>query len=292
MAALESLYQRELTDDIPLDVAAQTQFDAYEQQKRGLERQEDELRAEMRAVQAKITEFQEDMNAEELGQKLRGNSSGLQGIGPRYQFARKQRDLYQQRREELQSQIKTLGALRDQLTANQRNLGAEALARRNQDRTSSQDKRGELLNRIENARKQLSTLEATRSAQIEEFRRVAFDSAEFQKLKDDPLSRMTAYAELKADPRHGQTISLFSLLTVMFVIFLEVVPVLAKIFFSPLAAYGQLVRTNVELKIQDASHRARMDDKEKRGAEADKDLDVIIKEKAAGMSPPLEERSA
>jgi len=283
LTALEALYQRELTDDAPLDVAAQSQFDGYEQQKRSLDRREGDLRAELRATQDKIITYQEDMNAEELGHRLRTDSSGLQGLGPKYQFARRQKEIYEQRATELQLQISALNGAREELTTRQRRLTAEALARRNEERVSSQDKRGELRRRIEQSRQELNVLEANRTSKIEEFRRTAMANSDFQKLKDDPMSRMTAYAELKADQKQGRTIVFFSLLTVMFVIFLEVVPVLAKMFFSPLSAYGQIIRSEVELTAQDAEHRSRMDDIEKRGRKAEKDLELVIREKAAGI---------
>ena len=44
---------------------------------------------------------------------------------------------------------------------------------------------------------------------------------------------MTAYQELKNDPKDGATITLFSWMTKFLVIFLEIVPVVAKMFFSP-----------------------------------------------------------
>jgi hypothetical protein len=68
---------------------------------------------------------------------------------------------------------------------------------------------------------------------------------EFQKLKNDPLARMQAYAELKEDPDNGTAIVLFSWLVRLFVSFLEVVPVAAKMLFCPPSVYGTIVKAEV-----------------------------------------------
>ena len=56
---------------------------------------------------------------------------------------------------------------------------------------------------------------------------------------------MTAYQQLKNDPTDGATITLFSWMTKLLVIFLEIVPVVAKIFFSPPSVYAARVQANV-----------------------------------------------
>ena len=92
---------------------------------------------------------------------------------------------------------------------------------------------------------QLAALEAARLAKVAEFRSQALAASDFQKLKDDPLSRMTAYQELKSDPKDGATITLFSWMTKFLVIFLEIVPVVAKLFFSPPSVYAARIQATV-----------------------------------------------
>ena len=281
LASLEALYQRELTDNVPLDVASQVQFDSYEQQKKNLDKLEQTLRTQAQELRNKINEYQEEMNGEELGQRIRPNSSGQVGAGPKYQFAKKQKELYERRLAEVERQTQGIPGKQDELTKAQKGLSLEALARRNDDRTSSQDKRNELRNRIERGRAELTALEAARLKKIDEFQRGAFASPEFQKRKNDPLSRMTAFAELKNDPKQGLTVSLFAFMTLLFVVFLEVVPVLAKAFFSPLTAYGQIIRSQVELRTGQETHFVEMQDKAARKVEAEQDLELAIRETAA-----------
>ena len=79
-------------------------------------------------------------------------------------------------------------------------------------------------------------------AKIEAFRRKALAASDFQQQKDDPLSRMTAYQELKKRSQGWRDDLLFSWMTRFLVIFLEIVPVVAKMFFSPPSVYAARFR--------------------------------------------------
>ena len=102
---------------------------------------------------------------------------------------------------------------------------------------------------IDIARAELKGLEASRVTTIEEFRRKELSGSDFRKQKDDPLARMTAYQELKNDPKDGATITWFSWMTKLLVIFLEVVPVVAKMFFSPPSVYAARIQAEVERQV-------------------------------------------
>ena len=138
------------------------------------------------------------------------------------------------------------GVVRDpRLRGAQARIAADAGTRRNQARETAQARRDALAAQVEVARRELTALEAARLAKIAEFRNQALAASDFQKLKDDPLSRMTAYQELKNDPKDGATITLFSWMTKFLVIFLEIVPVVAKMFFSPPSVYAARIQATV-----------------------------------------------
>ena len=109
-------------------------------------------------------------------------------------------------------------------------------------------KRDALQAQIDAARAEIKQVEADRVASVEEFRRKAMAESYFQEKKDkvDPLTRMAAYQELKNDPKDGGTMALFSWMTRFFIIFLEVVPVVAKIFFSPPSVYAAKIQAEVD----------------------------------------------
>jgi hypothetical protein len=251
LGALESLYRRERAAMIETGSAADAQLERHEQltrtadeQIRALDAQEKELRTELRQIEEKIIGYAADMNAEELGRRIGPTSSGRAGAGPLYQFAKQQRDVYEAQRQEREKELVQLNARREELRADQRRVAAEAVARREQDRTSARSYRDELQSQIDTGRAELKALEASRIARVEEFRRKELSDS--QKLKNDPLARMTAYQELKNDPKDGATIIWFSWMTKLLVIFLEVVPVVAKMFFSPPSVYAARIQAQVE----------------------------------------------
>jgi len=248
LAELEMLYGRELTASaaVPSSSEYGPQQLALDQRIGDLDAQEQALYAALREVDAKIAGNVEAMNAEELGQRIGPDSSGRAGPGPRYQFARRQKEFNEARRAELQREIAQLGARRDDVRTQQRQLLERGAAQRGQTHDAAQNRRDALSAQVDTARAELRTLEASRLASIEEFRRNALTASDFQKQKDDPLSRMTAYQELKNDPKDGGTITLFSWMTKFLVIFLEIVPVVAKMFFSPPSVYAAKIQAQVE----------------------------------------------
>jgi hypothetical protein len=253
LSALEVLYRRERAAPMTSDSATSAQLESYEQliraadeQIRALDAQERDLRAELRQIEEKITSYALEMNAEQLGRRISPTSSGRAGAGPRYEFAKRQRDVFEAQRQAREKEIAQLHARREELRADQRRVSTEAAARRDQDRTTARNYRDELQSQIDIARTALNALEASRHAKIEEFRRKELSGSEFQKQKDDPLARMTAYQELRNDPKDGATIIWFSWMTRLLVIFLEVVPVVAKMFFSPPSVYAARIQAEVE----------------------------------------------
>jgi hypothetical protein len=220
---------------------------AMDEDRRGLENRR-------LALLEQIAKLQEDANAELFGRKIRPDQTGLAGPGPAYQFAIAQ----------IEALEKQLNALEDRL-------------KRQQD--SFDSKRPAIEAQVATLRAEVGDLRSTRNAKLVAFRAEVTGSTEFRPPKDDPLARMAAFQALKDDPERGSTIRWFSLLTLLFVGFLEVVPVLAKILFSPMTAYGQLVRAQVEY----ASAEASMDWHEARAAEADSVINLGIKQKAKAM---------
>jgi hypothetical protein len=133
---LEAAYKSELSDIVVLDENAQIQFDEYAQQKRTLDGLDRAVRNEIQGIDSEILKLEGDMNAEEEGQKVHENNSGQRGPGPKYKYAKKQKDVLEHRRSELQSQLIEIDTRRDAATAGQRQLSANALVLRDQERAS------------------------------------------------------------------------------------------------------------------------------------------------------------
>jgi hypothetical protein len=305
LVALEELRRRELA----LDHAPPARSDDREPQIRALAEEianldalEQDLRSELRQVEERVVSYAEDMNAEELGQRINPTSSGRAGAGPRYQFARRQKEVYEARRTVLRNELSQLSDKRTELREKQRSLVDGADARRERDRAAAQGQRDAFLALVEAARAELKELEASRAVKVEAFRRNAVAASDFQKQKDDPLSRMTAYQELKSDPKDGATITLFSWMTRFLVIFLEIVPVVAKMFFSPPSVYAAKIQAQVEREREKArlageaplaasAAEAKIADELPRAADGEAPIAVGEPERLVDLQHPLPPRS-
>ncbi|MGE3988796.1 DUF4407 domain-containing protein [Pseudorhodoplanes sp.] len=243
---LENTYSKEAANEVILSGNAKAQFEALENQKSEIKKKTNGLTHFIADFEKQIYTFQQDMNAEELGISVRPHNTGLAKRGPRYEWAKREKELIEKVLAGKKQELLELDAKTKQLEDSQQRLVAEATAERQRNRADFESKRDNLGKRIEREKLELQEMQALRTARFDSFRKTATDSPAFQKLRDDPLARMTAYQELKNDPKDGGTIVFFSWMTKLFVIFLEVVPVLAKIFFSPPSVYAARIRSVVE----------------------------------------------
>ena len=286
LAALETLYRDELAAPAVSETPEPAQLGDFEQQIKALDAQENELRAELRQVQEQVKTYAADMNAEQLGQRLNASNSGRAGVGPRYQFAKQQKEVYEAQAAARESEIAQLRAKREDLRNTQTRIAADAAARRDQARAAVQGKRDALRSQVERAREDLNALEASRLTRVEDFRQKTLAASDFQKLKDDPLSRMTAYQELKSDPKDGETITLFSWMTKFLIIFLEIVPVVAKLFFSPPSVYAARVQAQVERERRRIERERDLEEDQSQVEEQMSEIAREIRDQIAEKSPP------
>ncbi|WP_420132711.1 DUF4407 domain-containing protein [Rhodopseudomonas sp.] len=260
--ALEALHRDALTEAPALEPTLQTRTDDIEQQIKALVTREADVRADIAQIDRTIQRYIADMNAEEFGLKASPNNSGRPGAGPRYEFARKQKEAFIAQRAAREAEISQLHLKRDDLRAAQAKIAGEALVVRDQERGAIKAKADALQARIDAARADLKQFEASKAADVAEFRQKALAESYYQEKKDriDPLTRIAAYQELKNDPKDGATMTLFSWMTRLFIIFLEIVPVVAKIFFSPPSVYAAKIQAQVERARQRIENNEDLDD--------------------------------
>ncbi len=245
---LEALHRDALTEQPKPEPSTQARTEDIEKQIKSVADREAGIRADIAEIDKTIQRYTADMNAEEFGLKAAPNNSGRPGVGPRYEFAKKQRQAFLAQRAEREAEIPQLHARRDDLRAVQAKITADALAAREQERAAIKARADALQQRIDVARADLKQFEADKAASVADFRKKVMADSYFQDKKDkfDPLTRIAAYQELKNDPRDGATMTLFSWMTRFFIIFLEIVPVVAKIFFSPPSVYAAKIQAEVE----------------------------------------------
>ncbi|MFC0242517.1 DUF4407 domain-containing protein [Rhodopseudomonas telluris] len=260
--ALEALHRDALTEVPPLEPALQSRTDDIDQQIKALVAREADVRADIAQIDRTIQRYIADMNAEEFGLKAAPGNSGRPGAGPRYEFARKQKEAFIAQRAARESEIIQLHQKRDDLRTTQAKIAGEAMVVRDQERLAIKAKADALQARIDAARADLKQFEASKAADIADFRQKALAESYYQDKKDriDPLTRIAAYQELKNDPKDGVTMTLFSWMTRLFIIFLEIVPVVAKIFFSPPSVYAAKIQAQVERARQRIENNEDLDD--------------------------------
>ncbi|MGX7743317.1 DUF4407 domain-containing protein [Rhodopseudomonas parapalustris] len=267
---LEALHRAALTEQPKPEPTTQTRTEDIEQQIRSVTEREARIRADIAEIDRTIQRYTADMNAEEFGLKAAPNNSGRPGAGPRYEFAKKQRQAFQAQRVEREAEIAQLHARRDDLRAVQAKVTADALAGREQERAAIKARADALQQRIDAARADLKQFEVDKTASVADFRKKVMSDSYFQEKKDkfDPLTRIAAYQELKNDPRDGATMTLFSWMTRCFIIFLEIVPVVAKIFFSPPSVYAAKIQAQVERARQRIENNEDLEDEKQAPAPA------------------------
>lgn len=267
---LEALHRDALTEQPKPEPTTQARTEDIEQQIRALATREAGIRADIAEIDKTIQRYIADMNAEEFGLKATPNNSGRPGAGPRYEFARKQRQAFQAQRAEREAEIAQLHVRRDDLRAAQAKITADALGAREQERGAIKARADALQQRIDAARADLKQFEVDKAASVADFRKKVMADSYYQEKKDkfDPLTRIAAYQELKNDPRDGATMTLFSWMTRCFIIFLEIVPVVAKIFFSPPSVYAAKIQAQVERARQRIENNEDLEDEAPKPAPA------------------------
>lgn len=100
---------------------------------------------------------------------------------------------------------------------------------------------------LETLRAEAAAIEAQRPALIADYEAQLKRDGVYLPLRDDPIIRLGVMDELRRDPVRGPAFTQMSYLIKAFIAFLELAPVLAKIFFAPPTVYSARIRTAVAL---------------------------------------------
>ena len=97
----------------------------------------------------------------------------------------------------------------------------------------------------------LLQLKKTRKERIDRFTKKMLSSPQFIPLRDGPLVRLMVLKRLSHQGEYADEMQWFSWVVKGFMIFLEVVPIVAKMFFSPPSVYAAMVQMQVQSKVAD-----------------------------------------
>lgn len=218
--------------------------------KRALDNDWDQLRKiqeEVSGLERKISkdndsvrELQDDVEAEKNGIKLKPQNTGLVGCGTVCQtklgmIANLKQEIHQweveiaQKKQEIRDLEQKINAIAAKYA--QVDEAKAALAEMKSERDKLQKDRDRLQ----------ATREKILAGKEDELRR----SGLYFIKRDDPIIRIRYLDDLKNDPERGGGVKKISSLVIFFIMFLEIVPVLAKLFFSPPSAYAMYARAEV-----------------------------------------------
>jgi hypothetical protein len=100
---------------------------------------------------------------------------------------------------------------------------------------------------IETLRAEAAAFETQRPARMSSYEAELKRDGTWRPLRDDPMIRIRVLDELRQDPVRGSGITQMSYLIKAFIAFLELSPVLGKIFFAPPTVYSARIRAAVAL---------------------------------------------
>ncbi|MDP2376800.1 DUF4407 domain-containing protein [Reyranella sp.] len=192
--------------------------------------------------EARIRGLNEDIYAERYGLKDKPHRTGRPGCEPNsvcYDMVLTVREI-QQTNAGLRKEIETLQARAQELD----DKASDFLKRRNAggDQVIASKRR-----EIAALRAEISAFEGQRDGLLSNYAAELQRDGTHRPLRDDPMIRIRVLDELRDDPVRGPAITSMSYLIRAFIAFLELAPVLAKIFFAPPTVYSAKIRTAVAL---------------------------------------------
>jgi len=229
------------------NAAAIAGLDAIDEQIKALAVREDALLGELKQLEPAMRKAASEMNAEEFGQRLDAESSMRPGFGPRYEFARRQKELIERQIAARTAELAHTRSKQDDLKTARSQLVDQETRQRAAERARLDDERGRIQAQIVATQSSLQQLQASRQPRVDAYWQKLRTEFQYREAgsASDPLTRMAAFEQLKQDPQQGATITMVSWMTRLFIIFLEVVPVVAKIFFSPPSVYAFKIQAHV-----------------------------------------------
>jgi len=196
-----------------------------------------ELEPILRDREAELKELNDDIYAEVHGLKLKPHHTGTKGCEPGSRCFG-----YRDRAAAVSEEIRRIRQEFD--AARQLVQGADTLFNRTSNAALARyaqaitDKKTELAS----VRSTISSHERERGARIATQEDELKRTIQLKPQRDDPIVRISKLNELKKDPDNGAVISEMSNLIKFLIAFLEIAPVVAKIFFYPPTVYSTKLR--------------------------------------------------
>jgi hypothetical protein len=252
LAALQERFQTELENSAaPAGAAPEPLEGVLQARVAALAESRNRVNSDLGEVREEIARHRDTMVDEELGRDGGPGVTRIPGRGPKYRLAAGELEAAEQREADLISELRAIAAAEEEASRSldsiaERRKGMTEAARLNQ-----QNRAGTIASEVAREQAELSKLQTERTQQVQEYSRMLMNGQELSSLRDDPMVRMTAYRRLQEDPVNGATVQLFGWMVKGLIVFLEIVPVLAKTLFSPPSVYAARVRAAVTTGLLD-----------------------------------------
>lgn len=158
---------------------------------------------------------------------------------------------------------------------------------------------GILKERINTTQSELEKLQEEKPKKIDALRGEIESDPSYKPLKAGPLERLKALEKIRQDKATGEVITHFSLWVKLFLIFLEVIPVVTKMFFSPPSVYATLVQketfletAKLKLEIEKENYREKFMEAHSDNLVLDEKNRLIIEQQTNKFKKALEEELA
>ncbi|MBS9783052.1 MAG: DUF4407 domain-containing protein [Pasteurella sp.] len=150
--------------------------------------------------------------------------------------------------------------------------------------------------KIKLTKKDLEKLKKEQPKEIKRLKDKVESSPNYKPIQAGPLGRLKALETVRQDKATGAVITRFSLWVKLFLIFLEVIPVITKMFFSPPSVYATLVQketflktAKIKLDIERENYREKFMEVHSYHIVLDEKLKLIVEQQVNRFKKALEE---
>jgi len=119
-------------------------------------------------------------------------------------------------------------------------------------RSSANDMKIKYGMQLKRVQDRLNELMLHKDEMIQKMYQKMMQSPEFISFRDGPMSRIMALKRLENDPQYGEDVALVSWVVRGFIIFLEAIPILSKMWFGPQTLYATLLQMRLKRMTQEA----------------------------------------
>jgi len=117
---------------------------------------------------------------------------------------------------------------------------------------NAQKNQEKIKTKLDEQQAKLHNLQTNQKRLLSEYTQRVTSSPAFIRFRDGPVTRLLALDDLYADSTHGDKMFEFSIIIKIFLMFLEVVPVLVKVLFSPPSVYAVMLQQQADQGVKRA----------------------------------------